>query len=95
MCAAGTCLSGCPSAAAGHGQGQRPLTRPLHLAVCRALFKTHPLEQSIENQWSFLSQRFGGPKLFTELKGGEPCPQRSHGGWIAAAAAPDKPSHAL
>lgn len=39
---------------------------------CRALFKTHPLEQSIENQWSFLAQRFGGPQLFTELKGGEP-----------------------
>ncbi|KAI7843020.1 hypothetical protein COHA_003352 [Chlorella ohadii] len=43
-----------------------------------ALFKTHPLEQSIENQWSFLAQRFGGPQLFNELKGGPAQMLRRH-----------------
>ena len=59
-------------------------------ACHRALFKTHPLEHSIENQWSFLAQRFGGPTLFNELEGGEP----AAGGAMPAALRPlPHPAH--
>lgn len=35
----------------------------------RDLFQDHPIEDSIENQWTFLAQRLGGPPLYTERKG--------------------------
>ena len=33
------------------------------------MFEGHPLEQSIENQWTFLAQRLGGPPEYSQRKG--------------------------
>lgn len=45
------------------------------------MFEGHPLEKSIENQWTFLVQRFGGPPEYSQRKGALAAP-----GWLGDAA---------
>jgi hypothetical protein len=55
-----------------NGQGAAVLSLCLLNFSCaryRDLFKDHPLNNSIQNQYSFLTQVFGGPHLYNDLKG--------------------------